>query len=994
MRKTVIISAIAALIFLPVRAQEIPAAVPESLSDTLSIGEAVVVGYGGKVSRSKLTSSISSVKNDNLSEGAFVSATDALTGQIAGLVVAPSGNPAVAAKVTLRGGTDWDGSGSPLYVVDGLLREDLEGINPEDIERVDVLKDASATAIYGARANNGVILVTTRTGREGGSEAGFKSKVGFSWANEAYKMLGAEDYIKYMRLGVKGYQDKLLTGANALGTGNAIGGNSLWNIIAYNSSDSYLLQSGWKQMRDPLDNSALILYKETDIRSYTFRSPAVMQDYTAYASGGGNRGTYYLGLGFNDTQGVTVSSFNRRYSVQFNASYRITDRLTTKTLFGYNRSNYRNGAGYTSDYNIYSRVLATAPTARYEDDYGNMLVGVSYTDGNQKAQIDKFQADNQKDRFSLSEELSYAILPGLTLKGTASWLYVNTSEASFQKDFQTTTGVWNTTRKSSEWWERDFSQTYNVTLDYAATIDDRHEITAMAGAEYYDRAIKGFTAAGSGAATDEFADLAGTLSGDGKRDIDSWHSTYRILSAFARVGYTLDGKYILSFVAREDGYSSLQNNRWGFFPGISAGWLFGREDFVRNVVPALSFGKLRIAWGQNGNATGIGAYDLQGLYSSVNYNAQTGYTLSTLPNPDLRWERSGTFETGVDVSFFDNRLSAAVTYYNRLTSDKYASQTLPESVGYSSVRTNLGSIRNSGVEIELTGKIISTDDLSWTVGANITYNRNRVVSLPDNGLERGRQNAVEVYTGDGKQTQWVGGLQEGQEPGAIVGFGYKGVYRSASEIPAGLKVYNSFSGAWVTPQVGDAIWEDINNDNVIDMKDRKVLGYSSPHWTGGFNTRLKWRNFTLYAAFDYALDYVQYDACLAMLVMSCNYNMNTTTFVYDTYSEDNTGASYPRFVYWDPGRQDNYFRVSDIFTRRADYLNLRVLSLSYRLPERWTAPWHCKDLTVGLSGENLFWLTGTTTNVPQSRTEAAFNSTTSGGYAMPRTLLVNVSLKF
>ena len=964
------------------------------LADTLTLEEVVVVGYGNRMSRSKLTSSVSTVKSGNLVQGTFINAADALGGQVAGLVVNSNGNPSEAPKLVLRGGTDWNGSGTPLYIVDGQLRDDMEGLNPADIERIDILKDASATAIYGARANNGVVLVTTRTGDPSENAIGFKASAGLNWSADSYRMLGAQDYIKYMRLGLQGYRDDLLEAANALGTTNTPSGNALWNIMEYDDSKSELLSKGWKTMTDPTDPSRTLIYKETDIRAHTLRSPALSQDYSAYLSGGSAKGDYYLGLGFNNTQGLPQGEFNRRYSVQFNSSWHLTERLNSKTSFAYNRNDYQAGSGYTSDYNIFSRVLATPPTARYEDEQGNPLVGVNSSDGNQLAQSDKYRSDNQKDRFSLSEELKYSLLPGLDLKANASWLYVNTGEGSFQKDYQTTTGVWNRTRNSSELWQRDFSQTYNLAVDFDRTFADRHEISAMAGAEWYDRTIKGFSATGSGASTDDFADLGYTSQAAGTRSIDSWHSTYRIISGYASVNYSLDGKYLLNLVAREDAYSSLQNNRRGFFPGISAGWIFGREDFVRKSVPRLSFGKLRLAWGMNGNASGIGPYDLQGAYTQVTYGGITGYRLTSLPNPGLRWERSSTLEAGLDLSFFENRLSAELTLYNRLTSDKYANQTLPESTGYSGISTNLGSIRNRGLEIDVSAKIISSGDWNWTLGANIAYNRNLVVSLPDNSLVRNRQNAIEVWTGNGNETDWVGGLQEGQEPGAIVGFVFKGVYRNASEIPAGLKVYNSFNGEPVTPEVGDAIWEDINGDNVIDMKDRKVLGYSTPRWTGGLNTRLEWRRFSLYATFDYALDYVQYDACLAMLVMSCNCNLNTTTFVLDTYSDDNPDATYPRFVYWDPGRHDNYFRVSDIFTRRADFLRLRVLSLTYRIPESWTGRWRCKGLTLGLTGENLFRLGESTTNVPLNRTEASFNSTTSGGYPLPRTLLFNVSLKF
>ena len=974
----------------------------QEVNDSVKLDEVVVTGYGNPVQRTKLTANVATLKSEKLSVGTYSNAADALSGQIAGLKVVQSGNPSKAPSITLRGGTDWGGTGAPLYVVDGQLRDDLEGINPLDIERIDVLKDASATAIYGARANNGVLLVTTKKGTKGPATIGFNMKVGLSYLNNPYEPLSAEDFIKYMRRGLVGYQDDLLTGISAAGTGNVYGPNMMWNLMNYSSDYDYLLQQGWRTMPDPLDNSKTLMYKGTDIESFNINKPAVSQDYNAYIEGGTDRGTYYLGLGLNDTEGLPKNVFSKRYSLQFNGSYRINKVVNTDTKIGFTRTNWRELVGYTSEYNYFQRTLLNGPTARYEDEDGNALLGSGSGDGNQNYQSDKLHYDNERNQFSMTEQLTFDILPELQLKTMMSWLYKYTENSYFYQDYEKSPGIYDRTRSTSEYTNKDFSQTYNATLNYRKLFDFTHDVDAMIGMEYYDKRAKGFSAAGSGAITDDFSDLSLTSADANKRTIDSWHSTYRIMSWFGRLNYAYDNKYLFSFTARSDGYSSLQDNRWGFFPGVSAGWALSREDFVRQYTDKwLDYAKLRLSYGENGNATGIGPYDLLGAYTTNQYAGNLGYALTVLPNLGLLWEKSRTFEVGLELTALGGRISGDITYYNRLTSDKYASQTLPESTGYSSMKTNNGKFRNRGLEINVNGKIIDNEEWQWNAGINLSYNKNTVVALPDNGLTNNRQNAVEVYTGSGNETTWIGGYQEGQEPGAIVGYHYLGVYTDASQIPAGLKYLNTFTNKEFTPEVGDAIWEDINGDNIIDEKDRKQLGHTMPHWTGGINTSVAWKGLKLYARFDYALDYHQYDASLAMLTMSCNHSLNTTTFVLDTYSEDNTTASYPRFVYWDPGRHDNYFRVSDIFVENASYLMLREIQLSYTLPKDITSKFFCKDLTVSITGQNLFWWTKATTNVPESMTNCnysklngAFNSSTAGGYPLPRQVVFGLSMKF
>ncbi len=771
--------------------------------DSEMLDEVVVTGYGGKQLRTKVTNSISKVSEESLKVGVFSNPAQALSGAVSGLkVTQSSGNPGSTPTIVLRGGTEWDGSGSPLVMVDGQLRDGLNDINPEDIESMEVLKDAGATALYGARASNGVILITTKTGKVGKAEINLKAKVGMNYINNPYDFLGAKDFITAIRTAydtTPWASKSSLDGASAYGTGNKYGSDLVWNLLVKDSGNEFLLNKGWQQMQDPLNSSVTLLYKDIKPSDYNLNNPSLTQDYNVNMSGGNDKGTYYAGLGYNKSEGLPISSFYERYSFIFNGSYKLADWITASSNFNYNRANWRSMPGsQDNEGNYFGRIMSLPPTVRYEDEDGNPVLGPNHSDGNQSYQPEKWLVDNQTDKFTMIQSLEIRPMKNLVIKGTANWYYSEGVYESFTKDFETAPGKFNTTRSSSAKFERDFSQTYNVVLNYNNTFAQNHNIDVMLGSEYYDKKTKGFSASGSGAPTDDFADLNLTDNGEGKRTIDSWHSQYRILSYFGRLNYDYQGKYLLSGVFRYDGYSSLLgDNRWGFFPGVSAGWIFGKEDFIKNAVPDLSFGKLRFSYGMNGNATGIGAYTLQGSYNSQKYNGNVGYLIGSLPNPGLKWEKTRTTEVGLDLSFFDNRLNANFTYYNRLTMDKYADLSLPTTTGFSSVKNNNGDFRNSGVEMELSGTILKIKDWTWKMGGNISYNKNKVVTLPDNGQPKNRIGGQQIYTGRkvldeaGNQVDeviFVGGKQEGQEPGILVGYKAEGLYKDWKDIPGDLVV--------------------------------------------------------------------------------------------------------------------------------------------------------------------------------------------------------------
>lgn len=1002
--------------------------------DSEMLEEVVVTGYGGKQLRTKVTNSISKVNEESLKVGLFSNPAQALSGAVAGLkVTQASGSPGATPTIVLRGGTDFNGSGSPLVIIDGQLRDGLSDINPEDIESMEVLKDAGATALYGARASNGVILITTKSGKKGHREINLKVKLGVNYINNPYEFLNGEEYISTLRTAYSksGYYCSdgeyvsiaplsNLTGASPFGLGNELG-KSAWNVMGKTADNAYLVQQhGWREMVDPLDPTQTIIYKDINPADYNLNNPSFSQDYNVNMSGGGDKATYYAGIGYNRQEGLPVDTYYERYSFILNASYKVTDWLTSTSNFNYNRANWKNMPGSnTSEGNYFGRIMSTPPTARFEDEEGNPTLGPNVADGNQAFQPEKWTNFNQTDKFTMIQSFQIDIMKGLYVKGSANWYYSEGLYESFTKDYldNMLTNHYTKTRSTSAKFERNFAQTYNAVLNYSHTFFKDHNVNLMLGMEYYDNEKRGFSASGSGAPTDDFADLALTDKGEGKRSIDSWHEQYRILSYFGRLNYDYKGKYLLSAVFRHDGYSSLLgDNRWGFFPGLSAGWIFGQEQFVKDAVPFLSFGKLRASYGVNGNATGIGAYTLQGSYNSAVYNGNNGFLIGSLPNPVLRWEKTKTAEVGLDLSFFDNRLNANFTFYNRLTSDKYANFSLPSTTGFSSIKNNNGEFRNRGLEIELSGKIINTKDWKWSMSGNISYNKNKVISLPDNGLERNRQGGQQIYTGESFVNdkgeveyvkRWVNATQEGMEPGMMVVYKSDGIYRSWEEIPGDLVITsgNYYGKKMYGPEAwkkltkaeqknalpimpGDMKWRDINGDNVIDQYDQVVAGNTTPHWTGGFNTTLRWKNFQFYGRFDFALDYWIYDHTTPETFLACAQGTyNTTTDVYDTWSEDNVNAKYPRYAYADLLTNANYARNSTMFAYKGNYLAIRELSLTYSLPEMWAKKVFCQKVDVSITGQNLGYITSANVATPEV-------SSAGSGYALPRTLLFGLNVTF
>lgn len=1023
--------------------------------DSKVLDEVVITAYGGKQLKTKLTNSISKVGEGVLTSGMHTNPAKALAGAVSGLrVQQTNGSPGDVPTITLRGGTNMDGSGSPLVIVDGQVRDNLGDINPEDIASMEVMKDAGATAIYGARANNGVILITTKRGKEGFTEIRVKAKVGFNYFRDNWNFLDGGDYIKYQRTAVQRaanmYQTSdgtwkgitnmsSLTTANPYGTGNiyyngdgsVADGNkdskAVWSTMKYTDDLAFLLNKGWKTMIDPVYGDNLI-YKEFMLRDTNVDECAVTQDYNVSLSGGNDKGKYYANFGYNDSQGNAVGNWYKRFSFTLNADYKIRKWLTSQSSISFIDTKsfgvYGKGVKNEIDINNYfGRSLSVPPTFRGVNESGDYLYGVrGIEDMNKLINLDAHHRDNNRNKFNMAQSFVIDIIDGLSLKLNGIWYINEVRNEAFNKTIYEQYNVIDSSRESYAKLDRTMDQTYNAVLSYDKQLTQEHYVSAMAGFEYYDSYNKGFDAYGKGAATDDFADLELTQK-DG-RQVDSWHKRERIMSVFGRANYDYLSKYLISFVIRRDGYSKLIDNRWGVFPGISGGWVFSKEKFMEPLQDVISLAKVRASYGLNGNVSGIGYYDLQGKFANYSYNNSLGYligydndgkNITGLSNPGLRWEKSHTFEAGLDLAFLNSKYTVGLTYYQRRTKDKLEVIALPSHSGLNTFLTNNGELQNQGLEVDINARIIATRDWNLSVNLNGAYNQNKIISLPNNGLSNNRQEAIQVYSGRNKdELIWVGGKQEGGTFGDIYGFKALGIYNSYDEIRAAGITMDKSTGnngsnnkvlygpdEWAAKtdaekvgglpiQPGDVKWLDVNGDNVIDDFDRVKLGNKLPTVTGGFTINLGWKKLTLMARMDYALGHTVVDTRTPWMLGNMQGSYNTIDLVKEAWTPETQSGKYPIWTWADQNGKRNYARENNsLFIYKGDYLAFREITLSYQLPELWLNKVFVKSAEFSVTAQNLGYLTAAKTLYSPE-----YGANSQGGYSLPRSVIFGINVSF
>lgn len=985
--------------------------------DAIGLQEVIVTGYGKMVTKDKLTSAISKVPREILEKGVRANLLSGLAGATAGVRVSQtSGSPGSAPSVIIRAGASLTGNGTPLYIIDGIQKGNLNDINNIDVESVEILKDAAATALYGARASNGVVLVTTKSGTIGKTAITLNVNVGRGFARDNYNFMNARDYLYWERMAANRRGDNM-SSVNGWGTGNDINldGNKstagVFSTTFLTDDNRYLLGQGWETMIDPVTGKEL-LFKDSNLQDINMQN-AVTQDYNVSFSGGNDKGKYYSSLGYYDETGFPKESGYKRLSFNFNGEYKIKPWLTASGLINFSRTDSR--PNFMADGNFWSVVAACPPTFKDTNLDGSVIAVVN---NNQNANWNEmkqyYYRRNTIYRTTMGTSFKVDLMKGLNLELNGTWYLYMTEKEAFDKALPTGTNKINSNRAASASYGRGLEQTYKALLNYNASFGN-HNISAVGGFEMVDKYNFGLAASGSQATSDDFIGLQFTspldANGNSLRNMSTTHTQERIMSSFINATYDYKSKYLLSFSGRYDGYSSLVDHRWGFFPGISAAWNVYREDFMTEMLDVVTNLKLRMGYGQNGNVGGIGLYELQGSYSNsgiTNYNGAYGILIKDLANPGLRWEKTTSFDAAVEVGLFD-RLNLSVGYFNKTTSNLIASVPLATSSGVGTIRTNNGSVRAQGLELEANYFLFDQKDFKWSVGANVTFVKNKILQLPDNGIANNRQGGTEVYAGLGSnETVWKGGYQEGQNPGDMYGFKMMHIVRDEQDlqqyayyvdkIPA-KPVYGPEAYSRLTAEQkknaqelapGDAVWYDVNGDGTIDKFDQVKLGNSIPKWSGGFNTSVSWKGLTLFARFDYLLGFSKWNNGLKYFMSISSGHFNVPELAKETWTEDNRDAEFPVLVTNDGTGKCNYQRASSQLCENSSYLCAREISLSYDLPAMWTKKAMMNKVTLTLTGQNLFYITNSRSYSPEYGTDDDLK----GGYALPRTVLMGLKVTF
>lgn len=808
--------------------------------DTQALDEVVVVGYGS-FKKSDLTGAISQVKGDDLTNFPVRSAADALQGKAAGVTVtATSGSPGSVGAIRIRGiGTVNDNN--PLYVVDGLPQDDINWLNARDIESLEVLKDASAQAIYGARAANGVILISTKRGEAGTayrSSIEFDMNIGFQTIPRIYEMLDAEGFMEYKNLAyTNGGQQLLDDFATA---------EKRQQIL------SFLEKNGGRGGTD--------WWKEVNRTGFD----APIQNYNLAFSGGMDKLRYRASFSYADMQGILRGSEYQRLTGRLNLDSEVTKWLTLSANLSMSydqRRNLTEQSVYSGT--VFSSLSADPITPVYRDNlvdipdflYGRIMdryeptnpwsryTGVLYSNKpNVVAQTDRSSLMHMKDyqtKAGVSGDIK--LLPYLTFKSSIA-LDIRRQEWNgfapkyyLDGDEYETDAYVNITHYNTDYWVFDNYLTFNKNFD-------RHTVNAMVGTSAEKERYEVVQAIKKGMVNN---DKSQQILNSGTKDPSAGgYVTVRSLNSyFGRVFYSYDNKYMITGNIRYDGSSRFpKDNRWGVFPSVSGGWNFAEESFMEDL-SWLSQGKLRAGWGEIGNQkTGNAVY--QNTYGNNNYylfgsDYQLSGLRSQVGNPDLKWETTKQFNVGLDLAFLNGSLRATLDYFDRKTSDMLIQLPLPQSLGLPNWPwVNAGSVQNRGFEITLAydGKIGT--DFTYNINGNVSTYRNKVTDLKGTTI-----GGTGVHLGYFNYTM----TEEDMPIGYFYGYKMDGVFQTQADID---NYVNNGSVVMPNAQPGDLKYQDLNKDGSIGEEDRTMIGNPHPDFTFGLTLGAEYKNFDFTAFFQ------------------------------------------------------------------------------------------------------------------------------------------------
>lgn len=946
------------------------------------LDEVIVVGYGVQ-KKSVVTASIAKVSAEDLGSTAPVRVDNALKGLAAGVTVtSASGQPGAAAKIRIRGIGTINNS-DPLYIVDGMpIEGGLDYLNPSDIASIEVLKDAASGAVYGARAANGVVLVTTKTGKEGRTRVTYDFSYGWQRPWKERDVLNATEYAIMMNEG-------------AVNAGMA---------PKYNDPYSYGKGTNWQ--------------KET----FNYDAPVV--NHQVSISGASDKINYLVSMGYYTQEGIVGGNFDRsnyeRLTLRSNTSYTLFDESKSR--------NWLKSLKVSSNLS-YARIKSKGieTNSSYGSPLGSALalspiLGV-YVEGQAaQDQLDQYAGTsgytpmydpkNGKLYMLAGSDYNEMVNPlaSLSLPGNQNWSHkfvVNFAaelgiwdNLKFRTSYGADLGFWgydgytklyyltanNKADKTSAYSNKQDGTTWQVEniLMYDKTID-KHSFSLLLGqsAKKSSGSYLGGNRFGIINLDRPYIDASNGLQENGDMGVYGGPSDEATLaSLFARASYNYDERYMLQATVRRDGSSRFgSNNHYATFPSFSLGWNLTNEKFMEERPEWLTATKARLSWGKNGNEN-IGNFRYTVLTEPGNNyifgsgeNLVNGVKAGGLANPDLRWEESEQLDFGLDFGFFDNALTFTVDYYKKKTNGMLMEMNIPSYVGESKPIGNVGKMENSGLEFEGAYRF-STNGWNFRFGGNLTYLKNKLIEY---GNDSGWAN-LDGFQGINTITR----AQNGKPFPYFYGFKTDGIFQNTAEVNA----YTGKDGELIQPNAapGDVRFVDINGDGVIDDKDRTDIGKGMPDWTYGFNFNVNWKNFDMSMMWQGTIGNDVFDATRRTDITSSN----MPSWMLNRWTGEGTSNKYPRYVQGDNAN----WQASDLYIYDGSYLRLKNIQLGYTLPSNLTRKYFVSSLRLFVAAENLLTITKYHGFDPEISSGGTSLGVDRGVYPQARVFTVGVNLAF
>lgn len=923
-----------------------------------TLNDVVVIGYG-QAKKTDLTGSVSLVKMDEIIEAPTTSIDQALQGKVAGMdVMSTTGEPGAGTSIRLRGTRSIEASNEPLIVIDGVMDAvmDLNEINPDDIESISILKDASSTAIYGSRGANGVVIITTKKGVTARPRVTAKATFGVSRLARKLDVMNTEELIRYRNDYT--YLDYYIYHPDASAP-----------TAAYDVAD-------FKNDTDWLDEVTRTAFTKTANVS---------------VSGKGNGTSYFASAGINDTQGIVDGSGFSRATGRFNITHEFAKWLSLglKATLTYAKENpNKANIGGT---NVYTGVVYLAPFIGATDEVNPLYENGTKINTPRNA-INLIDYHKERQNSSISGEITLKPLAGLVIKSQNTYTphHVHVfkySPSTLPARYDGQGGLVNRTEYNA------IQLMSENTLTWTKKFGKGHSFEGMAGFSASSKDVDQMIIAADGILDDnlKWNNLNAVSTKEGYTNNSNTEKIVRE-SLYTRLNYNYKGKYYLTFTARADGSSNFAaNNKWGFFPSAALKWNVSKERFMR-AVPQIDNLSLRLSAGRTGNDA-IAAYRSLGVYASSTSGAvfegtqSAGFYPSRVENPNLTWEKTTLFNAGIDLSLFKERISLTLEAYSSYTTDLLLTLKTIQSTGFSDRYTNLGRTSNRGIELTLGTKNIVTRNWGWSTEFTLSHNSQMVEDI-------GHEEYVSVMEGSGFM---IYGYKSGYPLNALWGFQYEGVFHNVEEVMKN-QITHSYVGQTALSSdnpnyyvmLGRAKYADVNRDGNLSTDDLRYLGSADPVLYGGLQNTFNYKRLKLGVYLAYSLGGKIYN--WSEFTMSGGYYTNQYRYMTDAWHPvRNPESNYPR-----AGIGERHV-PSSLQVHDASYLRLKTVNLAYTFDFTKKRKSFMRSLTVGITGENLFLLTpynGFDPDVSTSSETSTIRRADIGAYPKARTFVLNLQMNF